>query len=92
MECTYVHVQSDMININVRKNMHFFMTVISNLCINIKKLEISLIIYLMHLFMFWKIKTEREEAQFKTCPETFLWWKVHCGIFLQNNSMLIKKM
>ena len=34
MECTYVHVQSDLINVSVRKNMHLFMTVTSKLFIN----------------------------------------------------------
>ena len=34
MESTYVYVHSDMMNISVRKNMHLFLTVTSNFCID----------------------------------------------------------
>ena len=41
--CTYVHVHSDLMNICVRQNMHFFMTVVSNHCINKNDVGLSLI-------------------------------------------------
>ena len=30
------------------------------------------------------------ETSFEKSPERLLWWTVHCGICLQNKSMLIK--
>ena len=38
----------------------FFFTVISNLCINQNVVGFSLIIELMHLFVFWRIKKEQQ--------------------------------
>ena len=58
LECTYVHVQSDLMSIGVRQNMHLFMTITSNICINQKIMGISLIIQEMHLFLLWRIMTE----------------------------------
>ena len=60
MECSYVYVMSNLMNTNVGQNMDFFMTVISNLCINQNVVGISFIIELMHIFVFWRIKTERQ--------------------------------
>ena len=51
MECTHVHVQSDMKNIYVRQNIHFFITVNPNLCINKNVVGIPLIIEHMHIFL-----------------------------------------
>ena len=45
---------------NCWKNIHLLMAVISNLCINRNVVGISLIIELMHLFVFWGGKTERQ--------------------------------
>ena len=38
MECTYVHFQSELMNMSVRQNIHLFMTVTSNHCINNNKI------------------------------------------------------
>ena len=40
--------------------MHLFMTVTSNICINQNVVGLSLKIELMHLFVFWRIKNERQ--------------------------------
>ena len=34
LDCIFVHVQSDLMNICVRKSIHLFMTVTSNYCMN----------------------------------------------------------
>ena len=57
MECTYVHVQSNLNNIGVRQNMRLFMTVTSNLCINPNGVGVSFIIDKKHPFVLWRINT-----------------------------------
>ena len=52
------NVQSD--EYNCWTKMHLFMTVISKLCINQNVVGYSLIIEPMRLFVFWRIKTERQ--------------------------------
>ena len=91
MECTYVHVHSYMKNIGVRQSMHLFITVTSNLCMNKNVVGLSLIIYQMHLFSFWRIMKEKQGLIW-SIPLTLFWWSVHCGICLQNTFMLIKQM
>ena len=59
MECTYVHVHSDMINVILIQNMLLFRTFTSNCCTNQNILGISLIIYQIHLFLFWVIMTDK---------------------------------
>ena len=51
MECKYVNVHSDLMNISLRQNMHLFLTVTSNLCINQNAVGLSLIIELMQFFL-----------------------------------------
>ena len=58
MECTYVHVQSDLKKISLRKNMHLFMTVTSKCCINQKFVVQSLIKDQMHLFALWVVMAD----------------------------------
>ena len=58
MECKYVNVQPDVMNISVRQNMHLFMTVTSNHFIIKNVVGLSLIIELMNLFLLWRINKE----------------------------------
>ena len=60
MEYTYVSVMSDLINMSVGKNMHLFMTVNSNLCINQNFVGLLTVIELMRLFFVLENK-DREK-------------------------------
>ena len=63
MVCRYVHIQSDLMNISVRQNMAFFMTVASNYCINQGFVGISFIVKLMQLLCSGG-QVERYKAKF----------------------------
>ena len=52
MECTYVHVESNLIHIRLIQNMHLSMTVTSNCCININVVGLLLIIKHTYIFVF----------------------------------------
>ena len=60
VEFKYIHVQSYLMNISVRQNMHLFMKFASNNSINKNVVGISFIIEMMHLVLFWRLMIERK--------------------------------